>query len=159
MHNYRHALKFREGRYDESCTGEVDYNHFVGSLMESDFKAIHESCKKSLNKMMTSVISSKELSQECEKGEYDSDEDEEELEELRRREVKKSFDVVDSDSSGFIDKVEFDKTLKCLGKDLGKEVVDECFRKIDNDMSGHIEFDEFYKWYRSGQCMTKINGT
>ena len=143
------------GRYDESCTGEVDYNDFVEKVMESDFKAIHESCKKSLNEMVKSVLLSKQMPQpdECEQDEYDSDsnEEEQEREQLRRREIKKCFDVVDSDNSGFIDKKEFDSILKCLGKDLRKDAVDECFRKIDGDMSGHIEFNEFYNWFRSGQ--------
>ena len=36
-------------RYDDSCTGEVDYNEFVEKVMESDFKKIVPSQKQSLN--------------------------------------------------------------------------------------------------------------
>jgi len=101
--------------------------------------------------MVSSVLSSEAIHQVDYEFEDDSDTDEEEREQLRRREIKKCFDVVDSDSSGFIDKKEFGKILNRLGKDLRKEEVDECFRKIDRDLSGRIEFSEFYKWYRSVQ--------
>lgn len=148
-------------RYDESCTGEVDYNDFIEKVMESDFKVIKADMKKNVDKMLTSAFSrpSSELCVESKSNDDDcnhSDSDLEEMENFRRREVKKMFDYIDKDGSGYIDIVELGKLLKNLGKKYTREEVNERFYRVDSDRSGHIEFGEFFDWFKSlGECGQK----
>ena len=82
--------------------------------------------------------------------------DEEELEHFRRTEVKKLFDVVDQDASGFIDRDEMSDLLSKLGRtDLAREEIDATFVKLDTDGSGRIEFEEFFQWYISSIIPTR----
>jgi len=135
-------------RYDESCTGEVDYNDFVEKVMESDFNVIHTSLKKNLDDMISSTFSSSD--RVCNSvfiDEDDSDIDEDELDEYRRREVKKLFVLVDKDGSGYIDRSEVESLLSHLGRDVDKSAIDLGFDKIDSDKSNTIDFNEFYEWF------------
>lgn len=134
-------------RYDESCSGEVDYSEFVEKVMESDFKGVSSGSKKALSALVSSTFLKQQNSQPLE-GDDDSDIDEEEIEEFRRAEVHKLFKLVDEDSSGVIDKVEMVTLLSSLGKSLTREEIDEGFAKLDKDSSGTIDFDEFYDWYK-----------
>jgi|AntRauTorckE5430_2_1112549.scaffolds.fasta_scaffold00782_5 Ca2+-binding EF-hand superfamily protein len=138
-------------RYDESCAGEIDYNDFVEKVMESDFKIVKQSsaAKKNLDNMISSTFTKFGLlgATNAEE-EEDSDSDDEEIESFRRREVKKMFDGVDSDGSEYIDKKEMSDLLRKLGKDFSRERVNEGFFIIDTDCSGHIEFAEFYMWFK-----------
>ncbi len=145
------------GRYDESCNGEVDYNDFVEKVMESDFKVVHKAAmKKNLETMISSAFSPNKHSfivhdegAACEDG---SEVDEEEREQFRRREVKKLFDLVDKDSSGYIDRKELETLMKSLNKNFTQNEVSEGFARVDGDLSGRIEFNEFYKWYKTIYC-------
>merc|ERR1712070_468429 len=92
-------------RYDESCTGEVDYNDFVEKVMESDFKAVQGviPLKKSVamdNMLSSAFATSKHWSERnnlTNNDDEDSDSDDDEAERFRRREVKKMFDIIDKD--------------------------------------------------------------
>ena len=94
------TIYFIKFRYDESCTGEVDYAEFVEKVMESDFKGVAES---SIGKKLNGMVSSAFSGNSNEKGYFhnddddDSDCDEEEREMFTRSEVKKMFDMVDTD--------------------------------------------------------------
>jgi len=141
-------------RYDEWCAGEIDYNVFVERVMESDFKIVKQSStsKKDLDNMISSTFArSGHWGASIGEEEEDSDSDEEEIDRFRRREVKKMFDVVDVDTSGYIDKTEMSDLLRNLGKDYTREQLNEGFFAIDKDSSGHIEFHEFYNWFKSLQ--------
>lgn len=132
----------------------MDYNDFVEKVMESDFKIVNGSSKvkKNLDSMVSSVFSiSRPFGAINRDEDEDSDSDDEEIENFRRREVKKMFDVVDTDGSGYIDKVEIESLLRKLGKDYSRELLNTGFFAIDKDCSGHIEFAEFYGWYKSLQ--------
>ena len=133
-------------RYDESCSGEVDYSEFVEKVMESDFKGVSSGSKKALNALVTSTFQNQQG--QALEGDDDSDCDEDELETFRRVEVHKLFDLVDADGSGLIDKSEMSCLLTNLGKDLAQEEIDEGFAKLDKDSSGMIDFDEFFSWYK-----------
>ena len=142
-------------RYDESGAGEIDYNHFVEKLMESDFKILKQSStsKKDLDNMISCTFARSGPLRANTGEEEDSDSDEEEINRFRRREVKKMFDIVDVDASGYIDKTEMSGLLRNLGKEYSREQVNEGFFAIDTDCSGHIEFHEFYSWFKSLQEM------
>jgi hypothetical protein len=119
--------------------------------MESDFKIVKgiSTVKKNLDNMVSSVFSqSSKFGALNEDEEEDSDTDDGELERFRRREVKKMFDMVDQDGSGYIDKAEMESLLRKLGKDFSREEMNEGFFNIDKDCSGHIEFSEFYELFK-----------
>lgn len=141
-------------RYDESCTGEVDYNDFIEKVMESDFKVVKADMKKNVDKMLTSAFSRPSSDQlinhnaNDDEDDEDSDSDLEEREMFKRKEVKKMFDYIDKDGSGYIDIAELGKLLKNLGKKYTREEINERFYRVDSDRSGHIEFDEFFEWFK-----------
>ena len=144
-------------RYDESCSGEVDYSNFVQKVMESDFKGVSSVSKKALSALVSSAFLHQQAGTSLE-GDDDSDLDEEELDNFRRAEVQKLFGVGDKDDSGLIDKEEMTHLLSGLGKTLPKEEIDLGFAKLDVDSSGHIDFDEFYTWYKDvAGCAGKSN--
>ena len=141
-------------RYDDSCTGEVDYNEFVEKVMESDFKKIVPSQKKNLNKLVSSAFGSNGSTgadgEQILADDEDSDMDEEELEEFRRTEVRKLFDLIDRDDSQSIERSEVGMLLKALGRsDVNQRAIEEGFQRLDTDNSGRIEWDEFYAMFRS----------
>ena len=142
-------------RYDESCSGEVDYSEFVEKVMESDFSSLSSSSagsKRALSTLVSSAFDGGGGGGNQSVEDEDSDMDEEELEHFRRTEVKKLFDVVDQDASGFIDRDEMSELLSKLGrKDLAREDIDAGFLKLATDGSGRIDFEEFFNWY--GSCL------
>ncbi len=121
--------------------------------MESDFKGVVKSSiiGNKLNGMVSSAFSPNGMcmSNLNVDDDDDSDCDEEERELFTRSEVKKLFDVVDSDNSGYISKNELAEMLKQLGRDTSIEKFDEGFKKVDCDNSGQIDFEEFYQWYKN----------
>jgi Ca2+-binding EF-hand superfamily protein len=142
-------------RYDDSCTGEVDYNEFVEKVMESDFKKIVPSQKNSLNKLVSSAFGSNGIGadggEQILADDEDSDMDEEELEEFRRTEVRKLFDLIDRDDSQSIERSEVGMLLKALGRsDVNQSAIEAGFQRLDTDNSGRIEWEEFYAMFRGG---------
>lgn len=141
-------------RYDDSCTGEVDYNEFVEKVMESDFKKIVPSQKKSLNMLVSSAFGDDGGTQgHILDEDEDSDMDEEELEEFRREEVRKLFDLIDRDDSQSIDRSEVGALLKALGRsdEINQNEIEQGFKRLDTDNSGRIEFEEFYALVMQGR--------
>ena len=137
-------------RYDESCSGEVNYNEFVEKLMESDFHGgAHTGHRANLTRMASSAFGMHSGDDEFAAADEDSDFDEEERETFRRTEIKLLFDQIDFDHSGAIDKREMKILLAKLGLDPDEDSINEGFKKIDKDDSDKIEFDEFYDWYKS----------
>lgn len=140
-------------RYDDSCKGEVDYNEFVEKVMESDFKKIVPSQKKSLNMLVSSAFGEDTgAERKILDGDEDSDMDEEELDAFRREEVRKLFDLIDRDDSGSIDRSEVGALLKALGRsDINEDEIEEGFLRLDTDKSGRIEFEEFFALVMQGK--------
>ena len=87
-----------------------------------------------------------------------SETEEDEREQFRRREVKKMFDLVDKDSSGYIDRKELQTLMKSLNKNFSSAEITEGFARVDTDLSGRIEFNEFYEWYRNINCVGSKEG-
>eukprot|EP00931_Biecheleriopsis_adriatica_P076481 TRINITY_DN50178_c0_g1_i1.p1 TRINITY_DN50178_c0_g1~~TRINITY_DN50178_c0_g1_i1.p1 ORF type:complete len:350 (+),score=53.63 TRINITY_DN50178_c0_g1_i1:28-1050(+) len=65
--------------------------------------------------------------------------------------IKKYFDEVDTDKSGFIDRAEFDCMMKNLcgssNECFSKDRMQSFWREIDRDGNGSVDFDEFTTWY------------
>ena len=138
-------------RYDGSCSGEVDYNDFVEKVMESDFKKIVPSQKQALETMISSAFGGENNVEGGGHGadDDDSDMDEEDREMFVRSEIKRLFNIVDEDSSGFIDKKEVEALLHTLGRQFSGEALHEGFKAVDANNSGQIDFEEFYTWYKT----------
>ena len=127
--------------------------------MESDFKVVHKAAmKKNLETMISSAFSPNKASFHFHNGASNDDEersevDGEEREQFRRREVKKLFDLVDKDGSGYIDRKELETLMKSLNqRNFSVNEISEGFARVDVDLSGRIEFKEFYKWYKDIHC-------
>mmetsp|Transcript_16412 Transcript_16412/g.33343 ORF Transcript_16412/g.33343 Transcript_16412/m.33343 type:complete len:321 (+) Transcript_16412:1269-2231(+) len=135
-------------RYDESCSGEVDYSEFVEKVMESDFKGVSGTSQKALRTLVSSTFLKQDGGGSLLEGDDDSDIDEKELDSFRRAEVKRLFEIVDSNKSNFIDKEEMVELLNGLGKDLSEDEINKGFEELDTDKSGQIDFEEFYAWYK-----------
>jgi len=134
-------------RYDESCTGEVDYHDFVENLMESDFKKENNSF---LNRMTQNLFSS-DPNQGTNEEEEESESDEEERETFLRTELGKIFRNIDRDGNGTLERAEIRELLKSLGRQPTADEFEEVFTKIDVDGSNHLDFDEFYQCFK-GSC-------
>ncbi len=125
--------------------------------MESDFKAVKGVIplrkNAAMDNMLTSAFatskhwSEKGLLSGCDEDDA-SDSDDEEVERFRRREVKKMFDVIDKDGSKYIDTKEMQALLRGLGRKYDREEINKGFCNLDSNYSGHIEFEEFYKWFK-----------
>jgi len=134
-------------RYDENCAGEVNYNEFVEKLMESDCGLPSATHGKKLNNIF-SLASGKSNAACALHSAYDSDNDDEEREKIRREEVQRMFDDLDDDRSNFLERKEIELLMGSLGYTAYD--IDKGFSNIDKDNSNRIDFDEFYAWYKKG---------
>eukprot|EP00484_Ammonia_sp_Unknown_P000943 CAMPEP_0197021402 /NCGR_PEP_ID=MMETSP1384-20130603/2264_1 /TAXON_ID=29189 /ORGANISM="Ammonia sp." /LENGTH=705 /DNA_ID=CAMNT_0042449215 /DNA_START=122 /DNA_END=2236 /DNA_ORIENTATION=- len=66
-------------------------------------------------------------------------------------ETKETFESIDADGNGHIDRDELKKVLFNLGEQVNEEDVTECFKLIDADGNGEISFKEFETWYLSSK--------
>ncbi len=67
--------------------------------------------------------------------------------------AQESFDAVDVDHSGLIDKEEFKKCVIQVAKDLGlgqtdEKYINEVYSKLDSDGNGSIDSNEFKKYVK-----------
>uniref|UniRef100_A0A7S0TFX5 EF-hand domain-containing protein n=1 Tax=Elphidium margaritaceum TaxID=933848 RepID=A0A7S0TFX5_9EUKA len=62
-------------------------------------------------------------------------------------EVKETFEAIDTDGNGHIDREELKRVLLSLGEMVSEEDVSNCFNEIDTDGNGQISYEEFEKWY------------
>ena len=62
-------------------------------------------------------------------------------------ETKETFDAIDINGDGHIDREELQKVLYNLGEKVNDIDVTECFDEIDTDGNGEISFQEFEHWY------------
>lgn len=146
-------------RYDESCTGEVNYNDFVEKVMEADFQKVclSSSLRKNLvERMIYSAFSTDHCiaphndTKETTRFLDDDILDTEEIEHFKMEEMRKIFETIDVDGSQCIDRSELETLLREFGvTGITEEVLDDGFETLDKDGNGRIEFDEFYEWFRS----------
>ncbi|MCP5019026.1 MAG: EF-hand domain-containing protein, partial [Ketobacter sp.] len=62
-------------------------------------------------------------------------------------EAKDTFDSLDIDGNGYIDREELKAVLYKLGEIVTDSDVTLCFDEIDSDQNGQITFQEFEHWY------------
>jgi centrin-1 len=72
-----------------------------------------------------------------------------ELSEEQRQEIRKAFDLFDTDGSGSIDAKELKVAMKALGFEATKEEIRRMITDVDTDGTGAISFAQFL------QMMTK----
>ena len=60
-------------------------------------------------------------------------------------ELKKAFQVMDSNGDGVVTKEELSNLLKGLGEDVTNDIVDEMIKIADENGDGKIQFEEFCK--------------
>ena len=60
-------------------------------------------------------------------------------------ELKKAFDVMDTNKDGEVTKEELKTLLSGLGEDVTDEIVDEMIAIADTNGDGKVNFDEFCK--------------
>eukprot|EP01043_Picozoa_sp_COSAG02_P036745 COSAG02_NODE_2712_length_8183_cov_20.357867_4_plen_1548_part_01 len=75
-------------------------------------------------------------------------EDEPQLESRTR--ALEAFRVIDSDHSGTIDAAEVSAVVVKLGLKPSEAELADAVREMDADGSGLVDFEEFFRWYRSG---------
>jgi len=73
--------------------------------------------------------------------------------------MKATFQQVDKDGSGHIDKAELKEVLQKLGGAVSDEEVDACFEDLDENGDGMIKFDEFSAWYMKSETKIKKDVT
>ncbi|KAL9641774.1 hypothetical protein ABK040_009083 [Willaertia magna] len=61
----------------------------------------------------------------------------------QKEQIKKAFDVCDTDASGTIDPVELKQVLKVLGEEGNEQQVKELLEEIDLDNNGLVSLNEF----------------
>jgi Ca2+-binding EF-hand superfamily protein len=57
--------------------------------------------------------------------------------------IREAFKLFDSDNSGEIDPMEFEKLVRSLGIDLDKQKIKDLYKEIDKNRSNSIDLDEF----------------
>jgi len=73
--------------------------------------------------------------------------------------MEATFQQVDKDGSGFIDKEELREVLQKLGGAVTDEEVDACFTELDEDSNGKIDLSEFQSWYLRSETKIKKDVT
>jgi len=57
--------------------------------------------------------------------------------------MKKVFESLDADKSGYIDLKELKEMSKELGKEMDNAELEECIKDLDENKDGKISFEEF----------------
>ena len=65
-------------------------------------------------------------------------------------ELKKAFEVMDTNKDGVVTKDELTTLLKNLGENVSDDVIDEMIKIADENGDGKIQFEEFVKAATSG---------
>jgi hypothetical protein len=65
--------------------------------------------------------------------------------------IKKVFDALDSDQSGYIDLNELKAVSKELGRELTDAEIESSIKELDENKDGKISFEEFKHWWFSGR--------
>ena len=73
------------------------------------------------------------------------------LNEEQLAELKKAFQVMDSNNDGVVTRDELMALLKGLGEEVTDEVVDEMIKIADDNGDGKIQFEEFCRAATSGE--------
>lgn len=134
-------------RYDVGCNGEIDYSEFITTLMERDFASRKTNLIQKMENMLTGGNRGRAASTTSYSYEEDMSEEQAQLQQFRREEVKKIFRMIDKDNSGTIDVAELEILMMALGRPMNARQIENGLELLDADRSGVIEFDEFDRWY------------
>jgi hypothetical protein len=63
--------------------------------------------------------------------------------------LRRVFDAVDTDGSGYLDREEISALAKRMGKRLRRKQLDKLMAEIDPDGDEQVTFDEFAQWWRA----------
>lgn len=72
--------------------------------------------------------------------------------------ARNTFNKFDKDSSGLIDKKEFELLLEALGAKFTDEEINLALLELDNDNSGEISKDEFIAWWTNRAINNRKSG-
>jgi len=61
--------------------------------------------------------------------------------------TRETFNAIDRDGNGFIDRQELKEVLRSLGEQFNDKDLAVCFSEIDENGDGQISFMEFERWY------------
>merc|ERR1712087_1024699 len=61
--------------------------------------------------------------------------------------TRETFNLIDTDGNGHIDRDELKRVLQSLGEHVTDEHVTLCFNEVDTDGNGEISYIEFEQWY------------
>ena len=67
---------------------------------------------------------------------------------LQERPVLKVFEQYAKDDDSRIDRSEMHQVVQSLGAGLSEDPTNIVFTSIDTDQDGHIDFEEFFAWYK-----------
>lgn len=74
-------------------------------------------------------------------------------------EIRKAFDLFDTNKNGKIEKTELSQVMMSLGLDPTKQSLDEMMKSVDLNQNNVIEFEEFVLMMQSSSdCMTGSHG-
>lgn len=140
-------------KYDSGGEGSIDYQEFIDNLMEKDFKGV-KSTYATAKKLATMLkFDEEEGANEGENKEevyeYDSEFDEEEFLEFEVAEIRKVFEMIDKDKSGYIDIEEMHLLLAALDKEVPASKIEGIMKKLDSSGDGTLDFNEFKDWWLS----------
>lgn len=135
-------------RYDIGCNGEIDYSEFINCLMERDFQARKTNVIQKMENMLLGGNRGRAASSTTMYSyEEDMSEEQAQLQEFRKQEVRKIFNMIDKDGSGAIDVSELEILMLALGRPMSATAIEDGLKRLDSDRSGVIEFEEFAAWY------------
>jgi len=140
-------------KYDSGGEGSIDYQEFIDNLMEKDFKGVKSTYATAKKLASMFKIDEEEGANEGENKEesfdYDSEFDEEEFLEFEVAEIKKVFEMIDKDKSGYIDIEEMHLLLAALDKEVPASKIEGIMKKLDSSGDGTLDFNEFKDWWLS----------
>jgi hypothetical protein len=67
---------------------------------------------------------------------------------MEKKRLQSTWNSIDSDQSGTLDRHELRQALDDMGKAMSDEEFANVWAAIDSDQSGHVSFNEFMAWYQ-----------
>lgn len=149
------------GRYDTDHDGHIDYFEFCNKVMEKDFTNIKKSAVGSRMRDFLATMSVEDgpasmdgFDEDDEDGSLFDDQQSDRVhqrivDENINREIRRIFDMIDTDNSGTVDRREFELLTRGLGASMSEAALDAAMERLDADRSGKIDYEEFVQWWHS----------
>lgn len=136
------------GRYDNDCSGEIDYMGFISTAMfyaavEPDFGQ-HNNAMKITKSADVDISDAPDLEAL-------------ELKKMQQVELRNMFNKVDRTRSGTLNKDDFELLLMAMGHNLSLSEVTACLNDMGVDStSGTVSFNLFFDWWTDSHGMNAI---